>query len=94
MLVGSGSEIWIYRSKDLDLKEILTGADPDRAFHFDVDPDMASQNDAEPDPQHYLWHCIELLSDTRSWWSITLDAILRCTGTLFVSLLFLDMWTN
>jgi hypothetical protein len=44
MLVGSGSVIWIYRYEDLDLKEILSGADPDRAFHFDVDPDLASQN--------------------------------------------------
>ncbi len=63
MLVGSGSVIWIYGPSDLDLKEILTGgsgADPDRAFHFDVDPDLASQNDAEPDPQHCPCHCTDV----------------------------------
>ncbi len=45
---------------DTTFKEILTGADPDRAFHFDVDPDLAAHNDADPDPQHCLWHCTDL----------------------------------
>ncbi len=61
MLLGSGSVILFYGSADLDLKEILTGADPDRTFHFDVDPDLASQTDTEPDPQHCLCHRLTAL---------------------------------